>query len=163
MPGIVCQNKACYLYGENHYPFWKEHYPNLNWSYGMFGENLTVEELDETKINIGDTYKVGTALVQVCQPRQPCFKLGIKFQDPGVLKRFIASAYSGIYLRVLEEGKVKKGDVLELMHREGNGLTVSDVFSLLYNSTEDDILQKKVIDDKHLPADLREYIAGRFK
>jgi len=79
------EDKACYLYSADHYPFWKERYPSLNWQYGMFGENLTVKGLEEEKINIGDTYKVGTAIVQVAQPRQPCFKLGIKFEDQSAI------------------------------------------------------------------------------
>jgi len=74
-------DKACYLYSANHYPFWKDKFPKLDWQWGMFGENLTVEGLDESKVKIGDVYRIGTAVVQVSQPRQPCFKLGIRFED----------------------------------------------------------------------------------
>lgn len=156
------EDKACYMYSVDHYPFWKEEYPDLNWTYGMFGENLTVEGLDETQIHIGDTYKIGSAIAQVCQPRQPCFKLGIKFEDPRVLKNFIAKTYSGVYLRILKSGAVAVGASLELQNREGNGLSVAEVFSLLYNGTDDDELKNKVTHDQHLPKNLRDYIIDRF-
>lgn len=155
-------DKACYLYSADHYPFWKQQYSNLNWQYGMFGENLTIEGLDETAMHIGDTYEIGSAVVQISQPRQPCFKLGIKFEDPGVLRKFIAQSYSGIYVRIITEGEVNSGDALKLVKREGNGLSVADVFQLLYNSKADNPLKQKVIEDQHLPPDLRDYIIGRL-
>lgn len=70
-------DKACYLYSSTHYDFWKTRYPNLNWVWGMFGENLSISNLDEANVLIGDIYQIGTAKVQVTQPRQPCYKLAI--------------------------------------------------------------------------------------
>lgn len=156
------EDKACYLYSVDHYPFWKGHYPNLNWQYGMFGENLTVEGIDEIRIHIGDIYKVGKAIVQISQPRQPCFKLGIKFEDQGILKKFIARSYSGIYVRILTSGIVNIGDEFELQKADENQLSVAEVFSLLYNSTDNKALRQKVVNDQYLPTDLRRYIVDRF-
>ena len=81
--------KACYLFSLNHYDYWKNLYPNLEWTYGMFGENITVKDLDESQLFIGDIYKLGNALVQITQPREPCFKLAHKFGSNTVLKQFI--------------------------------------------------------------------------
>lgn len=156
-------DKACYLYSLDHYPFWKTRYPDLDWSYGMFGENLTVEGLSESQIQIGDTYKIGTAVIQVSQPRQPCFKLGIKFEDQSVLKEFIAQPYSGVYVRIITTGSVKVGDKFELMERAGNGLSITEVYRLLYNNGSDENLKQKIVEDRYLPADLRKYILDRMK
>ena len=101
-------DKACYLYSADYYEYWKKRYPDLNWTYGMFGENITIEGLDENNVKIGDIYKVGEALLQVSQPRQPCYKLGIKFGSQKVLKEFIAFAHPGVYVRVIQPGTVKK-------------------------------------------------------
>ena len=124
--------KACYLFSEDSYPYWKNLYPNLEWNYGMFGENLTVLGLDETKITIGDIYKIGKALVQVTQPREPCYKLGIKFGNQGILKQFIAYAHPGMYVSVLEEGFVKVNDKIALVEHAKNSLTVRDFFELVF-------------------------------
>lgn len=74
-------NKACYLFAADNYPYWKEIYPKLEWNWGMFGENLTVEGLNESLVRIGDIYKIGSAIVQISQPREPCYKLGVRFKD----------------------------------------------------------------------------------
>jgi MOSC domain-containing protein YiiM len=124
--------KACYLFSENHYEYWKNLYPNLDWNWGMLGENLTVHGLDETKIHIGDIYKVGEALIQITQPREPCYKLGVKFGSQHVLKQFIEHGYSGTYIRVLEEGFVKAGDTFTLIEPAKNSITTYAFFSLLF-------------------------------
>ncbi len=95
-------DKACYLYSEDHYPYWKNNYPELDWKHGMFGENLTVKNSNEKKIYIGDTYEVGSSIIQVSQPRQPCFKLGIRFKNQSITKKFIDYGYSGVYFRVIK-------------------------------------------------------------
>ncbi len=125
-------DKACYLFSESHYPYWKKLYPALNWQWGMFGENLTVEGMDEANVLIGDIYKIGTAIVQVTQPRQPCFKLGVRFGSQKVLPEFIEHGHPGVYVRVLKEGKVPKGGQLLLEKRDSESISVKEVFNLLY-------------------------------
>ncbi len=82
-------NKACYLFSLDHYPYWKKMYPKLKWDWGMFGENLTIEGLNEAEIRIGDIFKIGNALIQVSQPREPCYKLGVRFGTQEILRQFI--------------------------------------------------------------------------
>lgn len=125
-------NKACYLFSEDHYPYWKKLYPNLDWEYGMFGENLTVKGLDEKQIHIGDIYKLGTALVQVTQPREPCYKFGIKFESQQVLSKFINYGYPGVYVKVLEEGEVNTNHSLTLIKKAKNSLSIFDLFKLIF-------------------------------
>lgn len=122
--------KACYLYSAGHYPFWKRKYPELKWAWGMFGENLTVSGLDESEIRIGDRFQVGKAIIQVTQPRQPCFKLGIRFGSQKVVNEFWDSPFSGVYVRILQPGYVAKGDQLTLLESNHDSLSVEQVFSI---------------------------------
>ena len=71
--------KAVYCYPSEHYPYWKQQLPDMDLPWGMFGENLTTEGLAEDAVSIGDQFRVGSAVLQVTQPRMPCFKLGIRF------------------------------------------------------------------------------------
>ncbi len=146
------RDKACYLFSEDVYPEWKELYPDLNWQPGMFGENLTVEGLNENKVFIGDVYKIGTALVQVTQPRQPCFKLGVRFGSQKAVGDFIELAHSGVYVRVLREGNVSKGDELELVERSDEQVSVYEVFQLLYADNFSDESIMKVANTEFLAA-----------
>lgn len=125
-------DKACYLFSENHYSFWKEKYPYLDWNLGMFGENLTVSNLDESGIFIGDIFEIGETVVQATQPRQPCFKLGIRFGTQKMVKEFVQSGHSGVYVRVLKNGHIKKGDALMLQEKAQNSMSVRKVFELIY-------------------------------
>src|SRR5210317_2201884 len=143
--------KACYLFSVNHYSYWKNLYPNLEWNWGMFGENLTISGLDETQLFIGDIYKVGDALLQITQPREPCFKLGIKFGSQNILKQFIEHGYSGTYVRVLKEGFVKAGDILELLEQNRNSLSVYQFNSLLFSQEKNKNHLKLAIENESIP------------
>ena len=154
-------DQACYLYSADHYSSWIETYPELNLPFGMFGENLTVEGLDESELIIGSVYKLGTAKVQVSAPRQPCFKLGIKFNDQGVLKEMINNGLCGAYVRVLGIGQVKKGDTLELMEPVENGVTIQEAFRAIYDESIDDDLKKRIVADRHMPENLKVNLVSR--
>ena len=129
-------DKACYGYGENYYEYWKSFYPDLAWTYGMFGENLTISDIDEAEINIGDIYKVGEAIVQVSQPRQPCNKFAAKFGSTNVIKQFIDFEHPGIYFRVIHEGIVQTGDAFHLDIRNNKAQSVLHIFQLLYSKSD---------------------------
>lgn len=148
--------KACYLFSADVYPYWKNLYPNLDWNWGMFGENLTVSGLDETQLCVGDIYKIGRALVQVTQPREPCFKFGVKFGTQHVLKQFIQHGCPGTYVRVLEEGQVTINDTITLVERSKNGLTIAQFFNLLFAKEKDQSLLALAINNDALPKKKRE-------
>ena len=151
-------DKAVYAYSQDHYPFWKEQFPDLNWGFGMFGENLTIEGLDESKMNIGSIYQVGEAKIQVCQPRQPCFKLGIRFETQVILKTFVKESYSGVYFRVIEEGDVGVGDELILQY-EQHLLSIAQVYRLLYNhDLKSKELTMRAMESKYLPKSCKDSI-----
>jgi MOSC domain-containing protein YiiM len=120
--------KAVYAYGENHYAYWKKLYPELEFNYGMFGENLTVTNLFEEEINIGDIYQLGQAKIIVSKPREPCVKLGIRFQDVKVIKQFWNTTKSGVYFKVLEMGNVNKNDVFIPLEKAINTPSIAEVY-----------------------------------
>ena len=148
--------KACYLFSAEQYPYWKKLYPNLDWDWGMLGENLTISGLDESKIHIGDIYKIGTALVQITQPREPCFKFGIKFGTQDVLKQFIKHGYPGTYVRVLEEGYVNTNDTVTLVDSAKNSLTIAQFFKLLFDKNKNQDHLVLAINNNALPENKRE-------
>lgn len=148
-------DKACYLYSADHYSFWKSKYPNVDWQWGMFGENLTVIGLDESEIRIGDQLQVGDAVVQVSQPRQPCFKLGVRFGSQEAVSDFWELPYPGVYVRVLSEGSVKTGDEITLIKRDNDSLSVSQIFSIFRRNRENKELILNAIAEPYLAASCR--------
>jgi len=152
------KDKACYLYSADHYEFWKSKYPNQDWQWGMFGENLTIIGLDESKVRIGDTYLIGESVVQVSQPRQPCFKLGVRFGDQSVVHAFWESPFPGVYVRILQTGEVKTGDKLTLIESNSESLSVSEVFSIFRSNRINMDLMQKAIDDTFLANSCRKDI-----
>jgi MOSC domain-containing protein YiiM len=124
--------KAAYAYSIENYDYWKRELGRTGFTFGQFGENLTVEGMLDDAIYIGDQFRVGSALVEVTQPRVPCFKLGIRMGMPQFPKLFLASNRPGFYLRVLEEGEVGAGDVIERITSDHERMTVREVCHLLY-------------------------------
>ena len=123
-------HKAVYVYPIEHYDYWKRELGRDDLTYGKFGENLTVEGMLEEMVHIGDVFRIGEALVEVSQPRVPCFKLGIKMRNPQIVRPFLESKRVGFYVRVLEEGQVGAGDAIERA-RVGEGkMTVKEIVHL---------------------------------
>jgi MOSC domain-containing protein YiiM len=121
-------DKAIYCYPAEHYEAWQGEL-GRELSFGMFGENLTVSGLLEDTLRIGDILTVGDAVLQVSQPRFPCYKLGIKMQDPQIIQRFQQSGRSGFYCRVLEEGMIDTGLSMDVVERDMSQPTVVEVVS----------------------------------
>lgn len=158
-------DKACYGYGENYYNYWKSMYPNLEWTYGMFGENLTISDVEESEILIGDIYKIGDAIVQVSQPRQPCNKFAAKFEDMEVIKKFIDFDHPGVYFRVIQSGNVKVGDELHLDLRNEKALSIQQIYQLIYSKTEvvNKELAREALFDSNLATSAKNDIQRHWK
>jgi len=130
--------KAAYAYPVEHYPHWEQELDGSDFVHGQFGENFTVEGMHEDAIRIGDVFRVGGALVQVSQPRIPCYKLALRLrQDGGFPKRFLASRRVGFYLRVLEEGEVGAGDVFHPEHTAPESMSIVEAVDLMYDRRGD--------------------------
>jgi MOSC domain-containing protein YiiM len=143
--------KAVYAYPAQHYAFWRGELPDEELGWGSFGENLTVEGLEEESVSIGDEYRVGTAKLVVTEPRMPCFKLGIRFGRADMVKRFLESQRTGFYFGVVEEGHVEAGDSLELLSKHPDGLTVAEVTRLYSTEKGNEALLRKAIAVEVLP------------
>lgn len=122
-------DQAVYAYSVKHYDYFKELYPNLDWEMGMFGENLTLSDLEETNVHVGDVYRVGEVVLEVTKPRQPCMKLGVRFNDMKVVKQFWNTTMSGVYFKVLQTGFVKKNDVFELITSDKKKPTIAEIYT----------------------------------
>lgn len=158
-------DKACYLYAANHYAYWKEKYPNLPWNYGMFGENLTVDGFDENTIKIGSIYTLGEAKVQISRPRQPCYKLGIRFGDQSIIKQFVDSLLSGVYVRVLKPGHVKVNDEFILTEKNAYGISITELNTLLFHfdGSKHIALSKKAIEDPLVSDSDKKYFRNKIE
>ena len=128
-------HKAVYVYPSEHYDYWKGELGRDDLTYGKFGENLTVRGMLEDTVHIGDVFRIGEALVEVSQPRVPCFKLGIKMRDPQIVKPFLQSERVGFYVRVLEEGEVGAGDGIERTKVGKGQMTVKEIVHLRHFDT----------------------------
>jgi MOSC domain-containing protein YiiM len=128
--------KAAYAYSVENYEYWKRELGRAELPFGQFGENFTVEGMQEDEVHIGDHFRVGGALVEVTQPRVPCYKLGLKMGLKGFEKKFLASCRVGFYLRVLEEGEVGVGDGLDRVGIDPERITVREMCHLLYFDPE---------------------------
>ena len=129
-------HRAAYAYPVENYDHWRRELGRDDFGFGQFGENFTIEGMMEDDVHIGDVFRVGNALVEVSQPRPPCFKLGIKMVMPRFPKLFLASGRVGFYLRVLEEGEVGAGDEIERVRRDPEWLTVRETSHLLFFEAE---------------------------
>jgi MOSC domain-containing protein YiiM len=150
-------DKAVYVYPAEHYPYWQEELGReLPW--GAFGENLTVEGVPlENEVAIGDRLRVGSADFVVTQPRLPCFKLGIRFGDAGMVRRFLEAGRSGYYLRIAAEGEVEAGDEIEVLARDPARVPVSEITRLFTRDRHDTEAIRRVLAVDALPADWRPY------
>lgn len=124
-------DKAVYAYSIDAYKSWKKELKITELPYGSFGENLVIDSFDESKIFIGDQFELGTCLLEVAQPRVPCFKLGIKFGDLKVIQSFNTLHRSGVYFRVKKEGVIQAGASLKLVYSEPVKLSVSELFQII--------------------------------
>ena len=137
--------KAVYAYPHEHYEFWRAKLRGVDLRPGHFGENLTVEGLLETDVHVGDRLRIGSAELIVTQPRLPCFKLGIRFGRPDMVKRFLKSGRPGFYLSVAVEGGVAAGDPIEILERHPSAISVPELFRMyLTDSIEPDRLREAI-------------------
>ena len=130
-------SKSVYVYPHEHYAFWKSELPEIAFENGNFGENLTTEGLLETEMFVGDRVRIGTAEFGVTEPRMPCYKLGVRFGRSDIIRRFLQSHRSGFYLTVLKTGELGAGDPVEILGRDENKVSISDIVRLYVQDKND--------------------------
>ena len=121
--------KSVYVYPSEHYAEWRRELPSADLAWGAFGENLTIEGLLEHEVRPGDRLRIGSAEFEVTVPRMPCFKLGIRFGDELMVKRFASSGRSGFYLTVINQGVLQAGDTITFDPRAEDDVTIADLFA----------------------------------
>jgi MOSC domain-containing protein YiiM len=150
-------DKAVYAYGAEDTEWWEAEL-GRSLGPGAFGENLTVRGLPVSEAVIGERWAVGSTLLEVAQPRLPCFKLGLRMGDPRFLKHFTAAGRPGAYLRVIREGDIGAGDAIEVVARPEHGVTSALVSRALLVEPE---LLAAASRAPELPVDLREWMVER--
>ena len=144
-------DKAVYAYPTEHYEYWRNELPEVPFSCGRFGENLTTEGLREDTVCIGDRLRMGSAVLMVTQPRMPCYKLALRFDRDDIIKRFLTSRRSGFYFSVIEEGEVRAGSEVEILSRDPHRVTVLDIVRLYLGQTRDQELLQRAMNVSALP------------
>ena len=155
-------DKAVYAYPSEHYAYWRGELPGMDLPWGIFGENFTTEGLLEGSVRIGERLRVGSAEFVITQPRMPCFKLGIRFDRPDIVRRFLQSRRTGFYLAVLREGEVAAGDSIQFTAQERGGLTVADIVNLYTVDAENQELLRRATEYSALPESWRDYFRERL-
>jgi MOSC domain-containing protein YiiM len=152
-------DKAVYAYAAEDTEWW-ESVLGTPLGPGAFGENLTVAGLPVSHAVVGERWAVGGALLEVAQPRLPCFKLGLRMGDPRFLKAFAEANRPGAYLRVLGEGDIGAGDRIDVVRRPAHGVTSALVSRALLREPQ---LLTAALEAPELPDDLRDWMRGRVK
>jgi MOSC domain-containing protein YiiM len=155
--------KAVYVYPTQHYHYWRDALGDSELTWGSFGENLTVEGVDEESVHIGDEFRVGSARMIVTEPRMPCFKLGIRFGRADMVKLFLKSQRTGFYFGVVEEGHVQAGDHLERVAEHPDGLRIADVTRLYTTERTNEELLRKAISVEVLPESWRSHFERQLE
>jgi MOSC domain-containing protein YiiM len=148
------RDKAVYCYPSEHYAYWEEQLPGKELPYGVFGENFTTQGMLENALHIGDKFSIGSAQVMITQPRLPCYKLGLRFADDGMVRRFAQAGRSGFYLSVVREGEVAAGDEFQLLSQDPARISVAEIFRLFFAreySQEDRALLEEIAKLPALP------------
>ncbi len=149
---------AVHLYPQDHHDFWREELGALDLldQPGAFGSNLAVMGLLETEVHIGDRFRLGSALLEVSQPRQPCWKIEHRFGAQGMVAKIIKSARCGWYFRVVETGECEAGDQLEHIHFGEAKWSVARVFSALVAGKASEAELRELVDMSALAPKLRD-------
>jgi MOSC domain-containing protein YiiM len=155
-------DKALCVYCEEHYVHW-EQVMDRKLDYGAFGENLTVRGLLETEVCIGDTYRLGEAIVQVTQPRQPCHKLAKRHDITDLPLQVQLTGYSGYYFRVLHEGILPENPSIQLIAKHPNGVTVAYGNEIKFKDTANVEGVKRILAVQELSASWRKSFEKRLQ
>lgn len=154
-------NKAVCLYDFNDYVLWKD-YMSLDTEFSLFGENITTVGLGKDDISIGDTFKLGDAVIQVTECRGPCNTIALVHKVPNIVKMMAASRATGCYFRVLVEGMVAPDSQLELIKKDDLGFTVHEFNELMYGDKKNKALIEKALKVDALPEEHKQKFAKRL-
>jgi MOSC domain-containing protein YiiM len=150
--------KAVYFYPHEHYAAWKKVLGMDRLSPGSFGENITSEGLTESALYVGDVLSIGSAKLQVIQPRSPCYKLQIKFGRPDMVSQFVRMGHPGWYASVLQPGHFAAGDRIDFDFRPAERISIADIWRYSLSENADDGTKEHVAQLSLLPRFWKEQI-----
>jgi MOSC domain-containing protein YiiM len=150
-------DKAIYAYSREDYDWWESELERPL-APGTFGDNLTIAGLDPSAALIGERWRVGSAELEVSEPRFPCYKLGVRMDDPRFLKRFAAARRPGTYLRIVSGGEIGAGDEIEVLDRPPHDVTIGQ-FAEAYLGDHDQL--SELLSAEQLSDDWRSWIVER--
>ncbi len=156
------EHKAVYAYSLANYQYWKNKIPNIKLENGIFGENLTIDgNFSEKNVYIGDCLKIGTVELMAVQPRIPCFKLGIRFDNPEIIRMFLASRLSGVYFKVIKEGKISTNDEFILTKKSNDNVSIADIFEVICFDNKNIELMKQYMQLEFLAPNVKDLFRQR--
>lgn len=156
--------KAVYGYSSNHYDAWRIEYPQHSSVLvpGGFGENLCIEGVCEADLSVGEVHRIGSARLQVCQPRQPCFKLALHFKDKKMPKAMVRTGRAGWYYRVLEPGVIAPGEAVHVDERPNPRFAFSRLVELISHGRATRPELQSMLDMEGLAADWKAWAHERL-
>lgn len=154
--------KAVYIYPSEHYAKWESKFPNMNLVYGAFGENITSAGLIENEIFVGDILQMGSGILSVTEPRQPCFKLIHKLKEKNAGKFMLEHLITGFYLKVIEEGSIKSDSEIRIIERGIGDVSISELTDfLVFNKVKNGKL-KCLLSTDYVSPSIKEKIKKSF-
>lgn len=156
------KNKALCLYPYDYYDYWRPRIKHMV-DVALFGENLTVEKLTEDKAHIGDIFSFGEAVIQISEPRNPCYKLAARYETPSMIKQVRETGFTGFLLRVLKEGMVSASDRLVLIEPHKLKVPVSLVNDVKFHDRFNKDKVKRVLEVEELSATFRHTVQEQFE
>lgn len=154
-------DKAVCVYFEQRYPYWREQYEET-FDYGAFGENLTLSNWKEEDLCIGDIIQAGDVVFQVSQPRQPCYKLGLRHTLPELPAHVQREGYTGLYFRVLKEGSIQAGVELEVIHKHPARKSILEANRVMFWDKEDKQAIRELIEVEELSTSWKQQLGARL-
>lgn len=155
-------DKAVCAYFQERYSYWREQLEGA-FEYGAFGENFTLSKWTEDDLCIGDIVQAGEVTLQVSQPRQPCYKLGLRHNQPELTEHVQRKGYTGFYFRVLQEGSIRVGTVFKLTHKHPAGKSITEANRIMYQDKEDIKGIRELLEVQELAASWQEQLGSRLK
>jgi len=156
-------DKAVCTYSEEHYPYWRETLHLADFPYGAFGENFTVTGLTETEVFLGDVYSVGEALVEISQPRQPCWKPARHWRIKDLTAQIEHTGKTGFYFRVMRHGNVRAGQEFILVSRHWPQWSIARCNEVMYDLREDADAALSLSDCPALAGSWKDALFARYR
>lgn len=155
-------DKAVFAFAAEYYPYFKEKLQKGNLPYGAFGENLTIEEISEKTICIGDTVEIGEVVIQVSQPRKPCWKLARRWRVKDLALQLQQTGFTGWYYRVIKEGYIEAGQSIKLLERPYPEWTLQKCNDIMYSKEENRGITAELANCKYLADVWKETLSRRL-